>query len=200
MREISGSSTLDTAATHRSTRDRILDSALFLFSEQGFKGATTKAIAAQAGVNESTLFRNFSSKENLFRTLVERETDLREALANLPEPGSGNPVADLTEIGLYIAGQMEPRTRLAKIIISEAARLDLGSLAGRAPQQGATRLTGIFRELGAREPYVASVAFLSFILRSILFQAFIGSDPLVTLDRDTIKKFAEILVHGMKGA
>ena len=200
MQKINETSTSDTTATRRSTQGRILDSALVLFSEQGFRGATTKAIAAKAGVNESTLFRNFSSKENLLTTLVERETDLREALANLPTPASGDPVFDLTEIALYIAGQMKGRIQMAKIVISEAGRIDPKIVAQRAPLQGVTKLTSIFRELGAREPYVASVAFLSFILRSILFQAFIGSDPLVTLDRDTIGKFARILVHGMKGA
>jgi len=184
----------------RSTRDRILDSARALFFELGFKGATTRAIAQKAEVNETTLFRNFGSKENLLKELVERETDLTEVLAKLPEANSGDPIFALTEIALYIAGEMKSRIQMAKIVISETGRLDPEVVAQRAPLQGVTKITGTFRELGAKEPYIASVLFLSFILRAILFQAFIGHDPLVTLDRETIGKFVEIIVHGMKGA
>lgn len=45
----------------QSTQDKIIDAALALVNEQGYKGATTKAIAALAGVNEVTLFRHFGN-------------------------------------------------------------------------------------------------------------------------------------------
>ncbi|MGV3664093.1 MAG: TetR/AcrR family transcriptional regulator [Prosthecobacter sp.] len=51
-------------------RDRLLVAALAVFSQNGLQGATTKAIAAQAGVNEVTLFRLFGSKENLLGELL----------------------------------------------------------------------------------------------------------------------------------
>lgn len=47
------------------TRQRILSAAHRIFSAEGFRGATTKRIAAEAGVNEVTLFRHFPSKEQL---------------------------------------------------------------------------------------------------------------------------------------
>ncbi len=51
-------------------RDRLLAAALTVFSQNGLQGATTKAIAAQAGVNEVTLFRLFGTKENLLGELL----------------------------------------------------------------------------------------------------------------------------------
>jgi AcrR family transcriptional regulator len=46
-------------------RDEILAAALRVFIGTGSRGATTRRIAAEAGVNEVTLFRHFGSKEAL---------------------------------------------------------------------------------------------------------------------------------------
>jgi AcrR family transcriptional regulator len=46
-------------------RERILRAAAAVFAEEGFRGATTRRIAQEAGVNEITLFRHFGSKERL---------------------------------------------------------------------------------------------------------------------------------------
>jgi AcrR family transcriptional regulator len=43
-------------------RDRLLSAALRVFEAAGSRGATTRRIAAEAGVNEITLFRHFGSK------------------------------------------------------------------------------------------------------------------------------------------
>ena len=43
-------------------RERLLNAALRVFEEAGSRGATTRRIAAEAGVNEITLFRHFGSK------------------------------------------------------------------------------------------------------------------------------------------
>ena len=43
-------------------RDKILAAAVQVYAETGFRGATTRRIAAEAGVNEITLFRHFGSK------------------------------------------------------------------------------------------------------------------------------------------
>jgi len=53
-----------------STRDKILEAALKVFSEKGYLGATTKEIATRADVAEITLFRHFSSKEMLFEKMI----------------------------------------------------------------------------------------------------------------------------------
>ena len=52
------------------TKQKILDAALKVFAEKGYRGATTRAIAAEAGVDNSTVFRNFKTKKNLFDTVL----------------------------------------------------------------------------------------------------------------------------------
>lgn len=63
------------------TRDRILAAALDLFSELSFEGATTREIAARAGVTQGLLNYHFSSKDELWRAAVDGVfADLTEAL------------------------------------------------------------------------------------------------------------------------
>ena len=52
-------------------RDRILDAAKRIYTQHGFRGATTRLIAIEAGVNEVTLFRTFGSKAALFEALMQ---------------------------------------------------------------------------------------------------------------------------------
>lgn len=49
------------------TRERIIQAAFELISDKGFAGTSTREIAKLAGVAEVTIFRHFTSKENLFR-------------------------------------------------------------------------------------------------------------------------------------
>ena len=51
-------------------RERILDAAKKVYAQHGFRGATTRLIAIEAGVNEVTLFRTFGSKAALFEALM----------------------------------------------------------------------------------------------------------------------------------
>lgn len=54
-------------------RETILEATLRVFAEAGTRGATTRRIAQEAGVNEVTLFRHFGSKEVLLREALGRE-------------------------------------------------------------------------------------------------------------------------------
>lgn len=52
------------------TEQKILNAALKVFAEKGYKGATTMAISKKAGFSEKTLFRKFKTKENLFNSVI----------------------------------------------------------------------------------------------------------------------------------
>jgi len=54
----------------KDTNQRILEAATRVFARDGVSGATTRAIARAARVNEVTLFRHFKSKEELLRQVV----------------------------------------------------------------------------------------------------------------------------------
>ncbi|MFJ5763904.1 TetR/AcrR family transcriptional regulator [Lysinibacillus sp. NPDC093210] len=58
--------------TTKDTADRIIEAAIQLISEKGYTAATTKAIADLAQVNEVTIFRHFSNKQGILKTIVDR--------------------------------------------------------------------------------------------------------------------------------
>lgn len=53
-------------------REQILEIAVSLFSDCGFSGTTTKQIANAAGVSEAIIFRHFSTKDELYKSILER--------------------------------------------------------------------------------------------------------------------------------
>jgi AcrR family transcriptional regulator len=59
-----------TAEAKTATRERITKAAAKLFARQGYENATTRDIAAQAGIATGTLFNYFESKEAIFAALI----------------------------------------------------------------------------------------------------------------------------------
>lgn len=54
----------------KNTKKAIVDAARELFSAKGYAAVRTKEIAKLAGVNETTLFRHYESKEKLFKSII----------------------------------------------------------------------------------------------------------------------------------
>lgn len=65
------------------TRERVLEAAQRLFAAQGYRRTGTAQIADAAGVVESTLFRHFATKAQLFEQAV--ITPLRSSVDDLTE-------------------------------------------------------------------------------------------------------------------
>jgi AcrR family transcriptional regulator len=78
-----------------SVRQALLTAAMQVFAETGSRGATTRRIAQEAGVNEVTLFRHFQSKDDLIQAALD-EFARRATLRELPDDPK-DPEAELTE-------------------------------------------------------------------------------------------------------
>lgn len=50
--------------------EKILQSAIHIFSEKGFSAATTSEIAKNAGISEGTIFRYFKTKKDILRGIL----------------------------------------------------------------------------------------------------------------------------------
>jgi AcrR family transcriptional regulator len=93
------------------TRERLLDAALDVFAELGVHVATVEQITERAGFTRGAFYSNFTTKEELFFALMEREDGIRTAtlteridalrprigaaLASLDEEALGEVVLDL---------------------------------------------------------------------------------------------------------
>jgi AcrR family transcriptional regulator len=97
-------------------RQRILEAALKAFGSEGFKGATTRQIADEAGVNLPALTYYFGGKEGLYRACA-REIIGRYELRMLPL------VAEIyTELGKGMKPH-QARIRLKQVMAALAAML-----------------------------------------------------------------------------
>lgn len=67
------------------SRSKLLEAAARVYAECGFRGATTRRIAEEAGVNEVTIFRNFGSKAALIHEAVRCHAGPALPLPPLPE-------------------------------------------------------------------------------------------------------------------
>ena len=52
-------------------RRQLIEVAISLFSQKGFRGTTTKEIALAARVNEAMIFRHFATKEDLYAAILD---------------------------------------------------------------------------------------------------------------------------------
>lgn len=70
------------------TKDRILDSALTLFSEKGYDGVGVDLIAENAGIKGPSLYKHFKGKEDILETLIEKAESYYEAcFGSVNNPG-----------------------------------------------------------------------------------------------------------------
>ena len=52
-------------------RKQIMEAALDLFAEKGFRGTRTREIATRVGISETLIFQHFLNKEELYRAVIE---------------------------------------------------------------------------------------------------------------------------------
>lgn len=101
------------------TKEKILKSALKLFSQKGYLGTTTKEIAKEAQVAEVTLFRYFASKENLFIEVLKSQSFLPTLKDLLPKLKDMNYKKSLQVIAKYFFDLLRKKKDLICIMHTE---------------------------------------------------------------------------------
>jgi AcrR family transcriptional regulator len=61
------------------TRELLLDAAIEVFADKGYHGASLDDVAEAAGFTKGAVYSNFTRKSDLFRALLERESQRRNA-------------------------------------------------------------------------------------------------------------------------
>ncbi len=102
------------------TRERLLGAAATVFARDGFEGATTRAIAREAGVNEVTLFRHFQTKENLQSAVLQRIIDQQAELLSSQPPLPGADLrASLARYAALYEAVLRQNLPLVKTLLGE---------------------------------------------------------------------------------
>jgi TetR/AcrR family transcriptional repressor of mexJK operon len=162
--------------------------------ERGFSGASTDAIASEAGVSKQTLYAYYPSKEDLLsdvlRHMVEEGAHgrLSEAMEGVSPCGRGELRGALREVarGLVSALMDASYVALVRIVIAETPRLPhLGYLFRSAVPERVLGAVGALLERAHREgvigevdPDLAARAFVGPLLTYVLMDAlFVGDGP-----------------------
>lgn len=105
------------------TRERILDAAMRLFAERGFKGTSVTQIETAAGLTPGAggIYHHFKSKEALLTAGIERQLDGLGALQDIQGllTGLGDQGAELTLLARYVLTGLDAEQRLLRVLIAE---------------------------------------------------------------------------------
>ena len=106
------------------TKDRILDEALIMFAENGYKGTNLRDLAARLGLSKSALYKHYESKEDIWNHLLDRmESYYAERFgseSNLPpQPESCEELLSIT-MGMLRFTVSDPKIILTrKLLLTE---------------------------------------------------------------------------------
>ena len=93
------------------TKEKITEAALTLFSTKGYKGTSVKNIADAVGIKDSSLYKHFKSKKALFDTIVEEVQSRISGLTLLVGLPSGDCEAEATAYGKLTVDDLQVLSR-----------------------------------------------------------------------------------------
>lgn len=119
-----------------------------IFSERGYKGATTKEIADRAGCNEVTLFRHFGTKETLFEESLQRFTPPSIMPTAQSNHVTGDVKTDLTGIAnRYFDAAIEQLPYIRMSLIELPRNPELARLVALIPVHMASNVNEYFNKM-----------------------------------------------------
>ncbi len=197
-------------------REQILQTAVALFSQRGFKGTTTKEIAKAAGVSEAMVFRHFENKEALYGAILdtkgcqdgvhrfpwENNVELKEAIKakddlavfyNIAFDALNKHRADEGFMRLLLYSALEEHDLADRFFNEFIARI-YDYIGGYIEQR---QKDGEFREMN---PRLAVRAFLGMLIHHSLNNILWDKKQIILSvpNEEAARNFAEILLYGIR--
>ncbi|NME82280.1 TetR/AcrR family transcriptional regulator [Clostridium sp. SM-530-WT-3G] len=101
------------------TKKLIFESAIKIFSESGYRGATMDDIAANAGLAKGTLYYHFVSKEEIFNFIVEEGIQILQNQVMDIQKQDINPIDKLIKISRTQLSFFYGYTDFFKVVMSQ---------------------------------------------------------------------------------
>ena len=178
-------------ARSETTRQRILDAAMDLFSEVGYAAAGLGEVIARAGMTKGALYHHFDSKEALATAIIEQGTNLtRDAFRHVCE--SPSPALENVIHGVFIVADLLVSDKTART--AEQLTRGLAEFNSTASQVWSDRLDAITTQASRAstegdlreglDPYVVSESILNAMLGAqLLSKTADGNDHVKRLTR-----------------
>lgn len=101
------------------TKKLIFESAIKIFSESGYRGATMDDIAANAGLAKGTLYYHFVSKEEIFNFIVEEGIQILQNQVMEIQKEDVDPISKLIKISRIQLSFLYGYTDFFKVVMSQ---------------------------------------------------------------------------------
>jgi AcrR family transcriptional regulator len=194
------------------TREKILRAAIATVRAHGIAGATTRAIAAEAGIAEGSIYRHFRDKIDVFQTAVVEYLvpSYRDFMGDLPaKAGTATPAVRLREVLRKTMAFYRDLIPTMAVLYSENAlrdRYQAQLIEGRGPHRAseavAEYLAGelsLGRLPSGIDPQAAAQMLLGACFQQVFFEQTIGKERLQLSERALIARMVQTLT-GRGGA
>ncbi|MCX4090815.1 TetR/AcrR family transcriptional regulator [Nocardia sp. alder85J] len=180
------------------TRDQLIEATADIMLEEGYAAATSRRVAAKAGVNPALVYYYFPTMDELFLAVFRRgaEANLerqRKALA------AGDPMRALWEVATEPRGAAMLMEFMALANHRKEIRAEFATYAERYRESQVAALTVIMRghgiDLDALPPTLMSVM-ISSLGATLVNESSLG----ITLGHRELVEFAEDFVRAFEGA
>jgi AcrR family transcriptional regulator len=185
------------------TGHRILQAAALVFAERGYTRATTRALAAAAGVNEVTLFRHFGSKKNLFAAVLQQYGGPALS-AELEGLLSGDYRQDLLAVGKLLMQVLWERRDAMRLMLCEAAHFpEVQSVMVENPRQLRLAMARYFQQqiergrVRAFDPEALAQAFIGMFFSYTIGRGILEDEiaPALSIE-DLVVQFVDLFIDG----
>jgi AcrR family transcriptional regulator len=186
----------------------IIDAALALFARKGFRGTTTKEIAEAAGCSEATIFKYFTSKDELYSAILEVKSAIEETLAKAAEAAAKSDDAGVFRaVGLEALIRTEEDPSLMRLLLFSALEghelshfffeSKVRHLHEFLSNYIGQRITdGVFRPVN---PLLAARGFVGMIVHYLLIHEIFGvKRPVGILPEEVVETFVTLFVTGIR--
>ncbi len=187
----------------------IVEAAVRLFSERGFRGTTTRELAAAVGVSEPVLYQHFATKGDLYSAIIEvicseehAETDveLQELSA------AGDDYGFFQTLGEAVIEWYEEKPQAIRLLLYSA--LEGHELKDRFVEKQVSILYTILNEyIGRRigegafremDPYLAARAFTGMCSHQGMASTIFDIRDLQGSRKELVRSLVEIFLHGVR--
>ena len=188
-------------------RAAIVDAALHLFAEKGFRGTTTRELAARVGVSEPVLYEHFRTKRDLYAAIIDLKShEELEFTATLSESAEKrDDLAFFSQLGQTILDWYRKDPAFSRLLLFSALEghelKDIfferknDQFFAFVSRYIETRIAeGAFRPM---HPMIATQGFLGMFAHYALMKTFFNCNPGDATNEEIVSNTVEVFLHGM---
>ncbi|HSB68573.1 MAG TPA: TetR/AcrR family transcriptional regulator [Candidatus Methylomirabilis sp.] len=189
-------------------RQRIIEAAAALFSRKGFSGTTTRQVAQAVGVSETTIFKHFATKEELYAAIIEAKSHTQQILSSVtPAAGQQDDAGVLRALAREMIERVQVDPTLMRLLFFSALeghalcemffRSRVQHLDDFLSRYIADRIAaGAFRPV---DPVQAAWSFIGMVVLHIQLRELFGqkAPPHLTTER-AVEEMVALFLHGVQ--